>query len=69
MIPCRKAEFTFCQIMWTQWEGYGQAPGACFMSSGEPQNVQTILLNKYNYSEFPKGNALRGLQEVWSMGD
>lgn len=48
MISSRKAEFTFCQMISTQWEHLGQKPGGNVISSGEPQSMHTILHNKYN---------------------
>ena len=48
MISSRKAEFTFCQMISTQWERLGQKPGGSVTSSGETQSVHTILHNHCN---------------------
>lgn len=48
MISSRKAEFTFCKMISTQWELLGQEPGGSVTSGGEPQSVHTISHNTYN---------------------
>lgn len=59
MISARKAEFTFCQMITTQWKHLGQKPGGSVISSGESQSMHTILNNNYTKEAFAKRTAQR----------
>lgn len=46
MISSRKAEFTFCQMISTQWKRIGQKPGVSVLSGEKPQSVHSTVYSR-----------------------
>lgn len=70
MISSRKAEFTFCKMISTQWEHLGQEPGGS-VTSGHKESHKACIPYRtiHTIRERLHGLAQRGLQEVSGLDE